>query len=64
MIVTALRIIEREEKSDAEFFTRQKSTGFIATGRPKKWKEKVRQLPSHLAIFFEVNLSCFSVSVS
>ncbi len=40
MIVTALRIIEREEKSDQEYAQRLKSTGFIPVGRPKKWKEK------------------------
>ena len=34
------RIIEREEKSDLECAQRHKSTGFIPTGRPKKWKEK------------------------
>lgn len=38
--MTALRIIEREEKSDQECLQRQKSTGFMAMGRPKKWKEK------------------------
>ena len=40
VIVTALRVIEREEKSDAECLQRQKSTGFLPQGRPKRWKEK------------------------
>lgn len=38
--LTCSRIIEREEKSDQECAQRHKSTGFIPTGRPKKWKEK------------------------
>eukprot|EP00096_Caligus_rogercresseyi_P011855 TRINITY_DN480_c0_g1_i1.p1 TRINITY_DN480_c0_g1~~TRINITY_DN480_c0_g1_i1.p1 ORF type:complete len:718 (-),score=192.62 TRINITY_DN480_c0_g1_i1:66-2219(-) len=40
VIVTALRIIEREEKSDEECLQRQKSTGFLPPDRPKRWKEK------------------------
>ena len=40
VIVTALRIIEREEKSDGECAQRQKSTGFLPPGRPKSWKRK------------------------
>ncbi|XP_056646544.1 exocyst complex component 3 isoform X1 [Diorhabda sublineata] len=39
VIVTALRIIEREEKADEEALKQQKQTGFIPPGRPKKWKE-------------------------
>lgn len=40
VIVTALRIIEREEKVDAECLQRQRSTGFLPAGRPKRWREK------------------------
>jgi exocyst complex component 3 len=40
VIVTALRIIEREESSDRDCLQRQKSTGFMPQGRPKRWKEK------------------------
>ena len=40
VVVTALRIIEREERSDAECLQRQKSTGFLPQDRPKRWKDK------------------------
>jgi len=39
-LVTALRIIEREEKSDEDCIHKQKQSGFLPPGRPKKWKEK------------------------
>ena len=39
-LVTALRIIEREEKSDEDCLYKMKQTGFLPPGRPKKWKEK------------------------
>ncbi|KAJ8914761.1 hypothetical protein NQ315_013264 [Exocentrus adspersus] len=39
VIVTALRIIEREEKSDEDALKQQKQTGFLPPGRPKRWKE-------------------------
>ncbi|XP_044253367.1 exocyst complex component 3 [Tribolium madens] len=39
VIVTALRIIEREEKTDQEALKQAKQTGFLPPGRPKKWKE-------------------------
>ncbi len=38
--MSALRIIEREEKFDLECLQRQKSTGFLPRGRPKRWREK------------------------
>uniref|UniRef100_A0A146ME14 Exocyst complex component 3 n=2 Tax=Lygus hesperus TaxID=30085 RepID=A0A146ME14_LYGHE len=37
-LVTALRIIEKEEKKDAFSLQRQKQNGFLPPGRPKKWK--------------------------
>ena len=40
VVVTALRIIEREERSDSECLQRQKSTGFLPADRPKRWREK------------------------
>lgn len=39
VIVTALRIIEREEKNDQFALQQQKTTGFLPPGRPKKWRE-------------------------
>ena len=38
VIVTALRIIEREEKNDQYALQQQKITGFLPPGRPKQWK--------------------------
>ncbi|XP_043269347.1 exocyst complex component 3 [Venturia canescens] len=39
VIVTALRIIEREEKSDHFANQRHKQSGFMPPGRPKRWKD-------------------------
>nr|CAG4643823.1 EOG090X03GO [Lepidurus arcticus] len=39
-VVTALRIIEREEQADAFALERQAVTGFTPPGRPKMWKAK------------------------
>lgn len=39
VIVTALRIIKREEKADEISLKQEKQTGFLAPGRPKKWKQ-------------------------
>lgn len=38
--MTAIRIIEREEKADKLWEERHKMTGFMPTGRPKKWRYK------------------------
>ncbi|KAJ2942695.1 hypothetical protein O0L34_g2165 [Tuta absoluta] len=40
VIVTALRIIEREEKRDQMALQQQNQTGFMPPGRPKSWRTK------------------------
>ncbi|XP_055547922.1 exocyst complex component 3 [Wyeomyia smithii] len=50
VIVTALRIIEREEKSDAFALQQQKQTGFIPPGRPKEWRKKALQVLNEAVI--------------
>ncbi|CAD6236665.1 GSCOCG00008226001-RA-CDS [Cotesia congregata] len=43
VIVTALRIIEREEKADQFAVQRFRQSGFMPPGRPKKWKDMAMQ---------------------
>ncbi|XP_072296653.1 exocyst complex component 3 [Eucyclogobius newberryi] len=44
MLVSAVRIIEREEKIDRRMVDRKRQTGFIPPGRPKRWKDKMFQV--------------------
>lgn len=44
VIVTALRLIEREEKADLFALQQHKQTGFIPPGRPKEWKRKALEV--------------------
>lgn len=44
VIVTPLRIIEREEKADQFAIQRHKQSGFMAPGRPKKWKDMAMEV--------------------
>lgn len=44
IIVTALRIIEREEKADSMAIKRFDTTGFMPSGRPKQWRKRVFEI--------------------
>lgn len=41
ILVSALRIIEREEKADELALKRHQATGFMPPGRPKQWRKRV-----------------------
>lgn len=40
VIVTTLRIIEREERTDERWMKKKVQCGFIPPGRPKKWRQR------------------------
>ena len=50
--MSALRIIEREEKCDEDCVAKQKQTGFLPPGRPKHWREVHLQIAQ--VVFFIV----------
>nr|SVE76290.1 EOG090X03GO [Daphnia longispina] len=50
VIVTAVRIIEREERADAYAIQRQKQSGFMSPDRPKKWKARALEVLSDAVI--------------
>ena len=43
-LVTVLRIIEREDKIDNRAEIIKFNKGFAAPGRPKKWKDKAKDI--------------------
>nr|SVE73459.1 EOG090X03GO [Daphnia atkinsoni] len=50
VIVTAVRIIEREERADSYAIQRQKQSGFLPPGRPKKWKARALEVLSDAVV--------------
>uniref|UniRef100_A0A2P2I4L7 Exocyst complex component 3-like n=1 Tax=Hirondellea gigas TaxID=1518452 RepID=A0A2P2I4L7_9CRUS len=55
-LVTALRIIEREERADEFALQREKSSGFMPEGCPKRWREKAMTvLENSVAVRIEAN---------
>ena len=50
VVVTALRIIEREERADAYAQNREKQSGFMPPGRPKNWKAHALKVLSSAVI--------------
>lgn len=57
MLVSVVRIIEREEKIDRRMVDRKRQTGFIPPGRPKRWKDKMFEVLSReISAFVRINL--------
>ncbi|KAA0202992.1 hypothetical protein HAZT_HAZT003038 [Hyalella azteca] len=55
-LVTALRIVEREERADQYALQREKSSGFLPEGRPKKWRQKAMSvLENSVVVRIEAN---------
>ena len=62
MLVSVVRIIEREEKIDRRMLDRNKQTTFIPPGRPKQWKEKMFQV-SQVEELVEMAVVCVQLCV-
>ena len=50
VVVTAVRIIEREERADAYAIQRQKQSGFLPPDRPKGWKARALEVLSDAVV--------------
>lgn len=50
VVVTAVRIIEREERADVYAMQRQKQSGFLPPDRPKRWKARALEVLSDAVI--------------
>ncbi len=50
VVVTAVRIIEREERADVYAIQRQKQSGFLPPDRPKRWKARALEVLSDAVI--------------
>lgn len=50
VVVTAVRIIEREERADAYALQRQKQSGFLPPDRPKRWKARALEVLSDAVV--------------
>lgn len=44
MLVSAVRIIEREERMDRRMLERNRQSSFLPPGRPKRWKKRMSEV--------------------
>ncbi|XP_078494437.1 exocyst complex component 3-like isoform X2 [Ciona intestinalis] len=42
-LVTVLRIVEREQRTDTKLMEQESNSGFLPPGRPKRWREKAME---------------------
>lgn len=64
MLVSVVRIIEREEKIDRRMVDRKRQTGFIPPGRPKRWKDKMFEVLSReISAFVRINLDLILILI-